>query len=489
MDVVKRTLRSLHMQLFLWAVTPVTFVLIALSFTGVYMHQQTMRDFVVERDVAMAHLLAGIAEDGLAHGVVGGDGHGIAAWMTLDERELPDTTMIVNGEGQVLAHSVAGRAGADVRHLPGIEEALIRLDGFVIVPGEQGPLLVTFAPIRGTDWIVVIQEPVQELIGPILRFPSLIPAIAVGAGLLSLFVLTFGWLTIVRPLQQLARSAEQVSWGEYDALDAEALAQPVRGVQEVQDLRQSLADMVERIRGYEAGVRDYMGALTRGQEAERARLARELHDGPVQGLIALAQRAEMAQRQVERDRKEEAQALLAQVRRTGQQTAQELRRTIGALRPVYLEDLGFVPALEMLVRQTAERTDAEVRLEQERTVQRLASEVELGAYRIAQEALNNAVQHAQAEHIVVRMGFDAQTLTLAVRDDGAGFCFPDKPDLLTRDGHFGLIGMQERAVQLGGTLDVDSAPGAGTRVVARLPARPYGQADSTPSSGDPPPTP
>ena len=72
-SVVRRLFRSLHMQLFLWAVMPVTFLLIALSFTGVYSHQQTMRDFVVERDLALVHLLAQIAEDGLAHGVVGGD--------------------------------------------------------------------------------------------------------------------------------------------------------------------------------------------------------------------------------------------------------------------------------------------------------------------------------------------------------------------------------------------------------------------------------
>jgi len=144
---------------------------------------------------------------------------------------------------------------------------------------------------------------------------------------------------------------------------------------------------------------------------------------------------------------------------------------LGALRPIYLEDLGFLPALRMLVQQSAERTTAQARLEMEKegTVRRLAPEVELAAYRIAQEALNNALQHAHAQNIVVRVRCDPEGLTLSVVDDGVGFTLPQRPDLLTRAGHFGLVGMQERAAQLGGILRVHTAPGEGTRVTVRLP--------------------
>jgi len=194
-----RLFRSLHVQLFLWAVTPVTFILIALSFTGVYTHQQTMRDFVVERDVAMARLLAQVAEDGIAHGVVGGDGRDVAAWMTLDTRELPGTTMVIERDGQVLAHSLPDQVGTNVRAMPGVAEALAQRTGFVIVQGAPGPVLVVFASISGTDWTTLIREPIEDLLGPVLRFPSLVPVIAAGTGVLSLFILTFGWLTLVRP--------------------------------------------------------------------------------------------------------------------------------------------------------------------------------------------------------------------------------------------------------------------------------------------------
>jgi two-component system sensor histidine kinase DegS len=234
--------------------------------------------------------------------------------------------------------------------------------------------------------------------------------------------------------------------------------------------------MAERIRGYEAGVRDYLTAITEGQEAERARLARELHDGPVQDLIALGHGAEMVQRLLSRDEVAEARSLLDDLRDTERETVEELRRIIGALRPSYLEDLGFIPALEMLVRQADERTHAQVRLEKAGAGRRHAPAVELAAYRIAQEALTNAVQHAEAETIVVRVRTISESLDLSVVDDGIGFDLPSRPDVLTHAGHFGLMGMRERATLLGGSFRVDTAPGEGTRITVNLPSQP-GEAD------------
>ncbi|MBE9472134.1 MAG: HAMP domain-containing protein, partial [Chloroflexi bacterium] len=430
-------------------------------------HQREMRDFVAERDLALAHLTAWMVEDGLAHGMIGVDGSGLAAWMTPVVGSQPGTVIVVDGEGLALAHPDPQQIGVNLGADPGVVAALEQRAGAIIVTGQDDePMLSTFAPVGGTDWVVLVQEPVEGLIGPILRLSSLAPIVAAGAGILSLLVLTFGWRTIVRPLQHLAQAAEQVSWGDYSAI-----SEPVGGVQEVRDLHRALAEMVERIRGYQAGMRDYLGAVTQGQEAERARLARELHDGPVQELIALGQRAEMAQRLVERDETEQAQALLEALRRAELDTVAELRRLIGALRPIYLEDLGFLPALEMLVQQTAGRTPARVQLEKGDTAHRCTPEVELAAYRIAQEALNNALQHAQAQNIVVRVRCDREELALSITDDGVGFTLPPGPDLLTQAGHFGLVGMQERATRLGGALQVRTAPGEGTQVTVRLPAR------------------
>ena len=230
--------------------------------------------------------------------------------------------------------------------------------------------------------------------------------------------------------------------------------------------------MVQRIRGYEGGVRDYLNAMTQGQEIERARLARELHDGPVQALIALGQRAEMAQRWVDRGQSDQAHAALTELRQTEQDTVGELRRIIGALRPIYLEDLGFVPALEMLIRKNADLTPAQLHLETGDRVHRLSPTVELAAYRVAQEALRNAVEHAQATHITLHVQCEDDRLCLTVTDDGVGFVLPDQPQALTQEGHFGLLGMQERVTQLGGTFHIDTAPGQGTHVEMSLSNQP-----------------
>jgi len=464
-----RWLRSLQVQLFLWAVLPVTFALLALAFTGVYAHQWAMRDFVAGRDLSLARLTARILEDGLAHGTIAPDGSGLTAWFAplIGPSVDPATLVVVGGEGQVLFHPDRRRVGADFSDAPGVAEARAGQEGFIVAEGEDGPLLVAFAPLRGADWAVLVEEPVEDLIGPILRLSGLAPAVAVAAGLISLLVLTFGWATIVRPLRSLAQAAGMVSWG-----DDSAIARPVGGVQEVQDLHRALAEMVERLRGYEAGIRDYLGAVSRGQEAERARLAHELHDGPVQALIALGQQAEMAGRLLARGEVDRATALIESLRQQGKETVDELRRLISALRPPYLEDLGFFSALEALVRETAGRTDARVEFVQEGEVRRCDPEVELAAYRIAQEALTNALQYARAQRITVRIRCEEGGLFLAVEDDGIGFTLPPRPDSLTRQGRFGLVGMQERATRLGGQLTIETAPGRGTRIAVRLPTQP-----------------
>ena len=465
---MRRWFRSLHAQLFLWAVLPVTFAVIAIAFTGIYAHQQSMRDFVADRDLALARLGARIVEDGLAHGAVQIDGSGLVEWLRLMLGTEEIDLAVLDAHGEVLAHPQPYLAEASLAEHAGTAIEQGQREGALIVPGARGELvLVAFAPLTTVDWIVVVSEPVEGLIGPILRFPTLAPIAAGAAGLISLLVLAFGWLTIVRPLQRLAKAADQVSWGDYSAI-----SWPVGGVQEVRDLHQSLAQMVERIQGYQSGMQDYLGAVTQGQEAERARLAHELHDGPVQDLIALGQQAEMAQRLLDQGQNARARALLEETRQAEVATVEGLRRLIGDLRPVYLEDLGLLPALRMLVAQADGRTDADVKLDEAGADQRYDPDIELGAYRIAQEALSNAIQHAQAQTIKVAVASRSDGLTLSVFDDGRGFTLPAKADVLTRNGHFGLVGMRERTARLGGALEIRTAPGQGTRVTARLPDRP-----------------
>ena len=178
---------------------------------------------------------------------------------------------------------------------------------------------------------------------------EVLPLLLLFVALLALVAVSFGVLNVVRPLQELDRRAQRVAWGDFDAVK-----QPVGGVQEIDDLRATLAQMAERIRAYQTGMRDYLSAVTQAQEAERARLAHELHDDTVQALIALKQRAQMARKSLAADPARASQRL---DELTGLIDGEliGLRRLIGDLRPIYLEDLGFVPALEMLTQQMRER--------------------------------------------------------------------------------------------------------------------------------------
>jgi signal transduction histidine kinase len=404
------------------------------------------------------------------------DGHDIEAWLTIPDGDLSGTVLVVDQNGNVLDHALdhAGDHAGDTLFPEEDALAALNLDLTQAAPeGAQvsttsryGPLVVTFATVRGVGWRVVILEPAQDLLGPILRFSSLGPIAALIAAALSILILTFGWRTIVHPLQQLAKAAEEVSWGNHGLIE-----QDVAGVVEIEELHHALTEMVERLEGYQAGVLDYLDAVTQGQEEERARLARELHDGPVQSLIALSQRIEMAEQRVQRGEMTAAQQYLETLRDAEIGVVRELRRIIGALRPAYLEDLGFIPALEMLVRNANDRSEAEVQLQTAPNLRRLCPEVELAAYRIAQEGVNNALQHAGAQHVTVSVRCDDRSVILQISDDGSGFQPAARLDTYTRQGHFGLVGLQERVRQLDGTLYIDAAPGTGTTLKVRIPDR------------------
>lgn len=201
-------------------------------------------------------------------------------------------------------------------------------------------------------------------------------------------------------------------------------------------------------------------------ERERGRWARELHDESLQSLAGLRVLLSAARR----GGREEVDALLAQGIEQVDTAIAEMRRLIAELRPSTLDELGLGAALEALGERTAASGSVEVRivvdlaLEGGRHGSRLLGEIEDAVYRLVQEALNNAIQHGEAERVTVEVTEDRLTLRIRVEDDGCGF------DLGAPGEGFGLIGMRERATLAGGELELRSAPGDGTTVVARVPA-------------------
>lgn len=214
---------------------------------------------------------------------------------------------------------------------------------------------------------------------------------------------------------------------------------------------------------------DYIGAITQAQEDERRRLARELHDQTAQALVALGHRQQMLKPYLKEG--PAAAELHGEIRAMIQGTIEDLRRIVRALRPVYLEELGLAPALQMLARDLELDDKVALHFEMTGSPQRLAPEHEIALYRIAQEALNNAWQHSNASQIWLSVHFGETQVTLAVRDNGQGFSPQRHAAVLDDSGlkHFGLMGMAERAALIRAQLQIKSEPGAGTTVTIWAP--------------------
>jgi signal transduction histidine kinase len=276
-----------------------------------------------------------------------------------------------------------------------------------------------------------------------------------------LIALWFGAKQIVQPLQQLEAKAAALAWGDFNAI-----GESVGGISEVRHLQMELAEMARKVQAAQEGLHDYIGAITAAQEEERMRLARELHDDTIQAVIALKQRVQLANKSV---KTESAHQALKELENLAEETVENLRRLTRALRPIYLEDLGLVTALGMLARETSQTNHLEVDFQVIGNERRLSREIELALYRIAQEALNNVVHHAKADQATLKIFFDEE-IWLEVSDNGIGFTVPKSPTEFAPKGHFGLLGMRERADLIGARLDVHSEAGKGTKLSVRLEA-------------------
>jgi PAS domain S-box-containing protein len=213
--------------------------------------------------------------------------------------------------------------------------------------------------------------------------------------------------------------------------------------------------------------------LAASREAERLRLARELHDGPVQDLLAasyeLARESAIASREqgtldasvaMERSRKH----LLAVVTR--------LRGVVGELRPPGLIEFGLPIALGGFVTELQRETGGSapaIRLDVDDQAADLPQGLAYTIFRIVQEALRNALRHADASEIVAEVDVEPSGIGVRVRDDGHGFAVPDRLDDLARTGHFGLVGLAERVEQVDGEFAMRSSPEQGTTITVRIP--------------------
>jgi signal transduction histidine kinase len=148
---------------------------------------------------------------------------------------------------------------------------------------------------------------------------------------------------------------------------------------------------------------------------------------------------------------------------------QQVRRLALALRPSVLDDLGLIPALRWMTEQSAQRTGLVVAFDSNLDDVRFAPETETACFRVAQEAVTNIVRYAHAHDVIIRLQQDGDMLVMRVEDDGCGFDVADMRQRALAGASMGVLGMQERATLVGGTLDIQSAPGQGCIISLRCP--------------------
>ena len=206
--------------------------------------------------------------------------------------------------------------------------------------------------------------------------------------------------------------------------------------------------------------------IVEAQEAERSRLAREVHDGPAQALSNAIFQVEVVQRLLDRDERL-ARAELKQLREVLTRELRGVRAYLSQLRPPLLADLGLSGAIHEAADQIATALDIRVHVDLDEGVDSLPETVEVVTLRVIQEALQNVRKHAQPSSIRVRMAEDQGGWTVEIRDDGKGFNADDGPVGGRR--HFGLQFMRERAELIGARFEVRSSPDLGTAVRMTIP--------------------
>ncbi|MED4001961.1 sensor histidine kinase [Priestia aryabhattai] len=213
--------------------------------------------------------------------------------------------------------------------------------------------------------------------------------------------------------------------------------------------------------------KEYFGfRIIEAQEEERKRLSREIHDGPAQMLANVMMRSELIDRIYRERSAKEAMEEIRDLRKMVRSALYEVRRIIYDLRPMALDDLGLIPTLRKYLDTIEDYNEGKPRITfisigQEK---RTASKLEVALFRLVQEAVTNALKHADATEIQVKIEFNNEHAILLVKDDGCGFNQEEK-----KENSFGLIGMKERVDLLDGTISVHSKINQGTLVMIKVP--------------------
>ncbi|WP_226682058.1 sensor histidine kinase [Sutcliffiella horikoshii] len=227
---------------------------------------------------------------------------------------------------------------------------------------------------------------------------------------------------------------------------------------DLQQVGQMIADASEK--------RDFGFKIMEAQEEERRRLSREIHDGPAQMLANVMMRSDLIDRTFRERGPGEALSEIRSLKVMVRSALYEVRRIIYDLRPMALDDLGLVPTLKKYISTIEDYHNGYPQIEFMNlgVEHRISSNLEVAVFRLVQESLTNAIKHAAASSIYVKLEVKPTHIIVIVKDDGVGFDTTEK-----KEKSFGLIGMRERVELISGEMDIQSSSGKGTTVFIKIP--------------------
>jgi signal transduction histidine kinase len=424
---------------------------------------------------------------------------GVLAAATASEEAYID---VVDHAGSILAsslaepHDQASHAAQftslieDHRPIVGTCHGCHSQDGVSL---ERSDEILAFAPLSLAPWGVAVRQPAKEVMAPV---GYLRRQILLGGAIAVIVALLVTWWLITRqilePIRALDEASAQFAAGNLDvALPNGGIDEVARLTANLEQMRirldatledhrrwnealgemveertRELASLYEQLQGKEDMCKRLLGKVLTGQEEERTRLARELHDTIGQSLTAIIMTSTAVENSLPADFVS-GKDKLASVRNMAVQTLHDLRGLIFDLRPEVLDDLGLGLALHSQVKKYLEPAGVRVQLRAAGLKDQLPAEIETAVFRVVQEAITNIARHAHATEANISLTKKDSRLIVRVEDNGIGF---DPDQLVQKQQHaWGLRGMEERVTLLGGKFYVGSQPGTGTLVLAEVP--------------------
>lgn len=319
------------------------------------------------------------------------------------------------------------------------------------------PLLIK---IVGANALIVIIAAVISLgMHDINRAGMTLATLLIIALVVSLLVNLILVQVALRPIRELEDTARRVWGGDLGARVAPSLVAD----RHMTRVGRTINLLLDALTSDRARMRRLASLVITAQDEERSRIARELHDSTAQSLTAIVLQLSAAARDASTP---ELAERLSEVKELAGSALEEVRTLSHRVHPRVLDDLGLVAAVRWLARQARDSAGVDVTVDAVGETESIPAPAASVLYRVAQEALTNAVRHAGPTAVAIVVQADADTAMLEVADDGRGF---DLAEAEARRPGMGLFSMRERVSLVDGQLDVISSPGSGTRVVARVP--------------------